>query len=126
MKSRREERRITFMMPTAKEAMKATQAEVFAAGASVAPIRFAIRVEAAMEIGKGMLKVRVVRVERTDWAARWAVEKREAARVRISKARTSASTIRRPGRARRIMGNQFVRARLVRPGQQERPLMKRT
>ena len=49
-------------------------------------------------------------VERTDWAARWVVPKKEAARVRISKARHSASTITRPGRARRTMGSQFLRA----------------
>ncbi len=54
------------------------------------------------------------------------MEKREEARVRISKARTSAKTIRRPGRARRIMGSQFEKARRVRPGQQIRPEMKRT
>jgi hypothetical protein len=41
-----------------------TLALVFAASVSVAPIRFATRVEAAIEIGNGIWKVRAVRVLR--------------------------------------------------------------
>ncbi len=41
--------------PTATAANPATLALVLAASASVAPIRFAMRVEAAMEMGKGIL-----------------------------------------------------------------------
>jgi hypothetical protein len=41
-----------------------TLALVLAASVSVAPIRFATRVEAAMEIGNGIWKVRAVRVLR--------------------------------------------------------------
>lgn len=47
--------------------------------------------EAAIEMGKGIWKVKLRIVESTDWAARWEVPKYEAARVRISKARHSAS-----------------------------------
>ncbi len=54
------------MQPTAALATKATFADVRAAGARVAPIRFAIRVDAAIEIGKGILKVKEMRVERID------------------------------------------------------------
>lgn len=52
---RRDERRRTLNRPTTMEAMPATRALVLAAVARVAPIRFAILVEAAMEIGKGIL-----------------------------------------------------------------------
>ena len=61
---------MTLMIPTANAATKATRPEILAAGASVAPMRFAIRVDAAMERGNGKLKVRLIKVERTDWAAR--------------------------------------------------------
>lgn len=43
--------------PTAMAAKPATRALVLAASARVAPIRFAMRVEAAMEMGKGILGV---------------------------------------------------------------------
>jgi len=36
----------------------------------VAPMRLATRVEAAMEIGKGIWKVKAVSVDKMDWAAR--------------------------------------------------------
>lgn len=39
------------------DAMPATRADILAASGRVAPIRFAIRVEAAMEMGKGILGV---------------------------------------------------------------------
>lgn len=48
---------------------------VRAASVRVAPMRFATRVEEAMDIGKGIWKVIPAMVERTLWAARWEVEK---------------------------------------------------
>ena len=53
---RRLESRRTLSRPTAVAAKEATRALVLAAGARVAPMRLAMRVEAAMEIGKGILK----------------------------------------------------------------------
>ena len=55
MEDLRLERRITLRRPTATAAKPATRALIFAASARVAPIRFAMRVEAAMEMGKGIL-----------------------------------------------------------------------
>lgn len=81
-----------------------TLALVFAASASVAPIKFATRVEAAMDIGKGIWNVRAVIVLRTLCAAKCDTEKKLAASVRISKARNSASTIINPGIASLIIG----------------------
>lgn len=52
-----------------------TLALVFAASVSVAPIRFATRVEAAIEIGNGIWNVRAVKVLRILWAARCVVPK---------------------------------------------------
>lgn len=52
---RRLERRMTLRRPTAVAARPATRALVLAAGARVAPMRLAMRVEAAMEMGKGIL-----------------------------------------------------------------------
>ncbi len=69
MKLRRLERRMMLKRPTMTAAQPATFAEVLAASASVAPIKLAMRVLAAMERGKGIWNVREVRVARTDWAA---------------------------------------------------------
>ena len=66
MKSRREERRTTFIRPITKAVINATRGEILTAGARVALIRFAMRVDTATERGKGRLKVRLMRVERTD------------------------------------------------------------
>ncbi len=66
---------MTFRRPTPKAMTTTTLAEVLAAVERVAPMRFAMRVLAAMEMGKGIWKVRLVRVPRTDWAARWVVPK---------------------------------------------------
>ena len=66
---------MTLNKPTAIDVNPATFADTLAASASVAPIRFAIRVDAAMEIGKGIWNVNVVIVARTDCAARCAVPK---------------------------------------------------
>jgi len=52
--------------PTAIAAKPATLAEILAGSARVAPMRLAIRVEAAIEMGKGIWKVNDVMVERTD------------------------------------------------------------
>lgn len=52
--------------PTAVAAQPATFAEILAGSARVAPMRLAIRVEAAMEMGKGIWKVQEAMVERTD------------------------------------------------------------
>lgn len=117
MKFRREESMITLKTPTITAPTIATLAEVRADSVRVAPIRFAIRVLAAMERGKGIWKVMAEMVPRTDWAARIVVPRCDDARVRSSKARTSASTITRPGRARRIIGSQLWKARVVKPFQ---------
>lgn len=61
---------ITLKRPTITAPTIATLAEVRAGSERVAPIRFAIRVLAAMETGKGIWKVMAVIVARTDWAAR--------------------------------------------------------
>lgn len=52
-----------------------TFALVFAASLSVAPMRLATRVDAAMDIGNGIWKVRAVMVLRILCAARCVVEK---------------------------------------------------
>ena len=57
---------MTLRHPTKMAAIPTTLAEIFAAEASVAPMRLATRVEPAMERGKGIWKVRDVRVARTD------------------------------------------------------------
>lgn len=62
-------------MPMKIAATKATFVETLAASASVAPMRFATRVEAAMERGKGIWKVSEVMVARTDCAASVVVPK---------------------------------------------------
>lgn len=55
------------------EMTEATLAEVLEEVDRVAPIKFAIRVLAAIEIGKGIWKVRPVKVASTDCAARCVV-----------------------------------------------------
>jgi len=50
-------------------------AAVFAGPAALAPIRFVIRVEAAIDMEKKNWKVSAVKVLRAVWAARWVVEK---------------------------------------------------
>lgn len=104
--------------------VKDTFAQVRAESTRVEPIRFATRVLAAMERGKGIWKVMLARVERTDWAASSSVPRYEDARVRISNARHSASTMMRPGRASWIIGSQFVNARFERPFQHSEPAIK--
>ena len=47
---------MTLSRPTKMEAKPATRALILAASGRVAPIRFAIRVDAAIEIGKGILR----------------------------------------------------------------------
>jgi hypothetical protein len=89
-------------------------------------MRLAMRVEAAMLMGNGIWKVRAAVVERTLWAARWVDDIHDAARVRISKARNSARTMTRPGRASRIIGPQLRREAREKPPQQSRPRMKYT
>lgn len=66
-------------------------------------MRFAIRVEAAMESAKGSWYVIVSMVARMLCAARAEAPRRLDASVRISKARYSASIMIIPGIARRIM-----------------------
>lgn len=66
-------------------------------------MRFAMRVEAAMERAKGSWYVTEARVARMLCAARVDGPKRLEASVRISKARYSASIMIIPGTARRIM-----------------------
>src|SRR2546423_15046270 len=92
-----------------------TFAVIFAASGKAAPMRLAIRVLAATDNGKGIWKVIEIKVLSTLWAARWVDEKKLAARVKISKARNSASTMTKPGRASLIMGSQFRKARVVNP-----------
>lgn len=70
---RRAESMITLKRPTIVAPTIATFPEVRAAPDKVAPIRFAIRVLAAMETGKGIWKVMAEMVARTDWAARLVV-----------------------------------------------------
>lgn len=53
---------IALKIPTAAAATIATLALSFAESASVAPMKFAIRVLAAMLIGKGICHVRAVRL----------------------------------------------------------------
>lgn len=72
-----------------------------------APIRLAIRVLAAMPMGKGIWKVMRDKVARTDCAASAVVERCADASVSISNARNSDITITNPGIASRIMGSQF-------------------
>lgn len=62
-------------MPTRKAAKKETLADVLAAEERVAPMRFATRVDAAMEMGNGIWKVIAEMVLRIDCAARWVVLK---------------------------------------------------
>lgn len=81
-----------------------TLAAVFAASGSLAPIRFATRVDPAMDSGKGIWNVVDVRVTKMLWAARYDVPNCPVARVRISKANHSASIMIIPGNAKRIMG----------------------
>ena len=81
-----------------------TLAEVLAASTRLAPIRFATRVDAAMETGNGIWNVVDVRVTRTLCAARYEVPNWLTIRVRISKANHSASTMIIPGSASHIMG----------------------
>ena len=92
-------------------------AAVFAGLTRPAPMRFAIRVEEAMDRVKGSWNVKTLRVPRTDCAANAVVPKKDEAKVRISKARNSASIMTRLGMASRIMGIQLWRARRVKPGQ---------
>lgn len=83
---------------------RTTLAEVRAAPLRRAPMRLATRVDAAMDRGKGMLKVVEVTVTMMLCAARWALPNWLEARVRTSKAKYCASTMIMPGRASLIMG----------------------
>lgn len=67
-------------------------------------MRLATRVEAAMAMGKGIWKVVEVMVMRMDCVARYSEPNWPVARVRISKANHSASTMIIPGMDRRIIG----------------------
>lgn len=102
----------------------ATRAATFAASDSVAPMKFAILVEAAIDIGNGNWYVVAAIVDRTDCAARCAPERYDAASVRISKARNSARTMMRPGMASLIIGHQFWSAEREKPPQHSRPSTK--
>ena len=85
-----------------------------------------MRVLLAIERGKGIWNVILEMVPRTDCAASLSVPRYDAANVRISNERHSASTMTRPGRASWIIGYQFVKARLVSPPQHSDPAMNLT
>ena len=124
--SRRSERSRRLKMPTTIEAQTATLAAVFAGTASVAPMRLAMRVEAATLIGKGIWKVIPVMDPSTDCAASSVGPSHDELSVRISKARNSASTMTRPGSASFTMGIQFLSALLSKPPQHWYPSMNLT
>lgn len=102
--------------PTAQAPAREAVAATWAASGREAPRRFAIRVLAAMEMEKGKDQVMSMRLAMMDWAAR----------VRISKADSSAITMTRPGMASRIIGPQRRKASGVKPPQHWRPWMRRT
>ena len=79
-----------------------------------------------MLTGKASCQVTLAAVARMLCAASAVVPKWLLASVSTSKARHSASTMTRPGSARRTMGTQLCSARRVRPGQHWRPPTKRT
>lgn len=81
-----------------------TFADVLAALTNPAPIRLATRVEAAMDTGKGIIKVVDVNVTKMLCAARYVVPNWLVANVKISKANHSAITMIIPGNASLTIG----------------------
>lgn len=126
MYERSEESNSMLSIPTMTAYPIVTLAEILAGPTRVAPMRFATRVLPEIERGKGTWNIILAMVERTDWAAKGVVPRYDDAKVSTSKARHSASTITRPGKASRIIGPQLRKALVVNPLQHSAPSMKYT
>jgi hypothetical protein len=113
--------KIKIKVPTTSAIHPDTLAVVFAASARPSPINVDTRVDAAIEIGKCIMKAVAVIVERIVWAARCSREMKLDDTVIISNAMYSAKTMTALGTASLTIGHQFWNAAIVNSFQHSYP-----